>query len=458
MQILSKWRWNAMMNILRNRPSVGLSLLAAFTACSVLGVSFTRAQTPSPATKSASTGQTSGQGRAALYAALGDELTLYDVDVANAALVKQTSVTLPGNVQEAWPHPSMKYLYVAWSNGGPSYATLVTDPVSKGDRHGVSTFRIDSDSGALEALGEPASLPSRPIHITVDISGTYVLTAHNDPSGVTVHRINPDGTVGPLVKQPPDLDVGVYAHQVRVDPSRKTVILVTRGNGPTASKPEDPGALRIFDYNDGVLANRAAIAPGGGYNFQPRHLDFHPTQPWIFLTLERQNKIEVYKKLSDGTPSPEPSFVKETLADPERARPTQAAGTIHMHPSGKFVYLANRASSTTDFKGNQVFVGGENTIAVFSINQATGEPTAIQRIDTRGVSARTFAIDPSGKILVAANQVPILVRDGSGVKTVPASLAVFRVREDGKLDFARKYDVQADRGKTLFWMGIVPVH
>ena len=429
--------------------------LAMFMIFGLITAPISQAQTPGSAEKSTPTGQNSNADRLALYAAVGDELTQYDVDIVNAALVKRGSVTLPGNVQEGWPHPSMQFLYVAWSNGGPSYSILSTDRVPKGDRHGVSTFRIDSDSGALQLVGEPAPLPSRPIHVTVDNSGTHVLTAHNDPSGVTVHRINPDGILGALVQQPADLDVGVYAHQVRVDPSNKTVILVTRGNGPTAGKPEDPGALRIFDYNDGLLANRAAVAPGGGFNFQPRHLDFRPTQPWIFLTLERQNKLEVYRKLSDGTPSPEPTFIKETLADPQHARPMQAAGTIHMHPNGKFVYLANRATSTTDFKGQPVFAGGENNIAVFAINQATGEPTLIQNIDTRGMSARTFALDPGGRILVAGNQVPLMMRDGSNVRNVPASLAVFRVRADGKLDFVRKYDVNAGGGKNLFWVGMV---
>jgi 6-phosphogluconolactonase len=443
--------------ITRTCAKLGLTLGVIFAALNLPGVSIERAQTPASATKLAATGRTPGSGRVALYAAVGNELTLYDVDVANATLVRRSSITLPGNVQEAWPHPSMQYLYVAWSNGGPSYTTLLADPVPKGDRHAVSAFRVDSSSGALQPLGEPEPLPSRPIHVTVDISGTHVLTAHNDPSGLTVHRINPDGTIGSLVQEPAELDVGVYAHQVRVDPSNKTVILVTRGNGPTAHKPEDPGALRIFDYNDGLLANRAAIAPGGGFNFQPRHLDFHPTQPWIFLTLERQNKIEVYRKLSDGTPSPEPMFINGTLADPAHVRPTQVAGTIRMHPTGKFVYVANRATSTTNFKGNQVFAGGENTIAVFTINQVTGEPTMIQKIDTRGMSARTFSLDPSGRILVAANQVPFLVRDGSNVRTEPASLVTFRVRDDGKLEFAHKYDVEAGGDKTLFWAGIVPL-
>jgi 6-phosphogluconolactonase len=46
------------------------------------------------------------------------------------------------------------------------------------------------------------------------------------------------------------------------------------------------------------------------------------------------------------------------------------------------------------------------------------------------------------------------VRDGKDVKAVPASLAVFRVRGDGKLDFVRKYDVDVG-GSNMFWMGMI---
>jgi len=233
------------------------------------------------------------------------------------------------------------------------------------------------------------------------------------------------------------------------------VILVTRGNGPTRDKPEDPGALKILGYQDGLLTKRMSIAPGGGFNFQPRHLDFHPSGPWVFVSLERQSKIEVYRKQKDGTLSPEPLFVKDTLADPGHVRPGQAAGTIHAHPNGRFVYQANRASSTVDFEGKPVFAGGENSIAVFAINPDTGEPTLVQNIDTHGMHPRTFALDPSGRLLVAANQMPLQVRDSAGVRMVPASLAVYRIRGDGKLDFARKYDVETGGGKTLFWMGLV---
>lgn len=224
-------------------------------------------------------------------------------------------------------------------------------------------------------------------------------------------------------------------------------ILVTRGNGPSGNKPEDPGALKIFSYKDGLLMNRASIAPGGGLNFQPRHLDFHPSKAWVFVSLERQNRIEVSEKLKDGTLSPDPLFVKDTVAEPDHVRTGQEAGTIHIHPNGRFVYVANRASGTADSRGNPVFVGGENSIAVFAINQNTGEPTLIQNIDTRGMTPRTFALDPTARILVAANQLPLVIGEGINARIVPPNLAVFRIRGDGKLDFVRTYDVDAHDGK-----------
>jgi 6-phosphogluconolactonase len=319
----------------------------------------------------------------------------------------------------------------------------------------VSALRIDPASGALLLHGEPASLPSRPIFITTDIDGTHMLAAYNDPSGLTVHRILPDGTIGAQIPPAGPLDFGIYGHQVRVDPSGQTVILATRGNGPTARKAEDPGALKIFNFKNGVLANRLSIAPGGGFGYQVRHLDFHPSGRWVFVTLERQNQIHVYRRMVDGTLGASPLFVRDTLMDPGNVREGQAAASIHAHPGGRFVYVANRATGSVDFQGKQVSTGGENTIAVFSINPETGEPKLIQSAGTRGFQPRTFTLDSSGSFLAVANQSPLSVRSRSGVSTVPASLALFRVHRDGKLEFVHKYDVEASASRSLYWTGFV---
>jgi 6-phosphogluconolactonase (cycloisomerase 2 family) len=382
-----------------------------------------------------------------LYRSVGEELHHFDVDVGAASLTSRGTVTVPAGVQYVWPHPSRQYLYVASSNRGPG-ATSTT-----GDAHYLTAFRVDTATGALQAHGEPVMLPSRPIHMSLDRAGQFALTAYNLPSKVTVHRIDRDGTIGALMQQPAPLDTGIYAHQILATPDNRAVILVTRGNDPAGGKPEDPGALKVFRFADGVLSNVASVAPGGGYGFGPRHLDFHPTQPWVYVARERENTLDVYR-LDGERLSEAPLFVKDTLGQPRSPGGRQAAGTVHVHPSGRFVYVANRASATVPFEGQPVFQGGENTIAVYAIDQESGEPTMIQSAEARGYHVRTFALDASGQVMVAATIAPINVREGSRVVSVPACLSVFRVADDGRLDFVRKYDVETG-GKFQWWMGMV---
>jgi 6-phosphogluconolactonase (cycloisomerase 2 family) len=385
--------------------------------------------------------------KVALYANVGAALTHYDVDVAGAELTKRETVTLPAAVQYAWPHASSRYLYVATSSSAPGYGTQGTD-------HHVTALAIDPATGALTPHGEPIRLPTRPIHISTDIPAEYLLVAFNNPSAVRVYRINKDFTPGEEVKQGV-IDAGIFAHQVRTTPDNRLAILVTRGNEATPTKPEDPGALKVFDYKNGLLTNEVSIAPNGGKEFGPRHLDFHPTKPWMYVSIETQNKMYAYL-MEGGRINPEIAFRAETLAEPNNIRARQAAGTVHVHPNGRFLYGANRAEETTEFQGKQVFKGGENSIVVYSINQSTGEPTPIQHIETQKIHPRTFHIDPSGRLLVAEHNLPVNVRDGDTVRTVPAGLSVFRVGDDGKLTFARKYDVDVG-DKTMFWMGMVPL-
>ena len=148
-------------------------------------------------------GQSSMTTRNVFYASAGPELTLYSVDVDGAALVKRGTVSTAANIQYAWPHPSKKYLYVVSSDGGPGSSGAVgTAQGTGGAKHIANAFKIDPASGALTPHGETVMLSSRPIHASVDISGEYLLIAHNNPSSLTVLRINKDGTLGERVQQP----------------------------------------------------------------------------------------------------------------------------------------------------------------------------------------------------------------------------------------------------------------
>jgi 6-phosphogluconolactonase len=376
------------------------------------------------------------------YASVGPTLSLYDLDAEAAALTKRAAVALPANIQYAWPHPSRRSLYVVSSNGGPGIA---------GDKHFASALTIDPATGNLRLHGEPAALPSRPIHASVDASGAYLLTAHNNPSNVTVHRIDTDGTIGAPVAQPGNLDTGIYAHQILAAPGNRTVMLVTRGNNAAPGKPEDPGAIKIFGFNNGVLSNLASIAPknerGKGFGFGPRHLDFHPTKSWAFVSIERQNKLYVYRLDAESGLARDPMFVKDTLSDSTSPVP-QGAGPIHVHPNGRFVYVTNRTFPASGPGAREIALGGENSVAVFAIDQTTGEPNLVQNIDGRGLQLRTFGIDPTGRILVVAS----IMASADG--KLPAGISVMRIAADGKLTFVRKYDVDVG-SQQQFWSGIL---
>ena len=384
----------------------------------------------------------------ALYSTVGDEVTHYDVDVAAATLTPRNTIRVPANVQYAWPHPSRRFIYMATSSRGSAH-----DAVPARYNH-VSALRIDPRSGALSHYGAPVELPNRAVHICLDSQGRFLLSAHNAPKpGLTVNRINPDGTIGEQVTTAQPLDYGIYPHQVRMMPSDQAAIIVDRGNDATAAKPEDPGALRVFRFDDGILSQPDVIAPNGGYGFGPRHLDFHPTLPWAYVSLERQSALFVYRISQRGLEH-EAAFSRDLLADRANEKPRQLAGTVHVHPNGRFVYLINRASGTIDFDGTPVFNGGENSVVAFAIDPASGEPRLLQHADTRSYHVRTFAIDPSGRLLVTASITPLAVRQGNRVETVPAALSVFRIGGDGTLDFVRKYDVPT-HGKVHYWIGMV---
>ena len=86
------------------------------------------------------------------------------------------------------------------------------------------------------------------------------------------------------------------------------------------------------------------------------------------------------------TPKQTIHTVPKALLDKELFK---SASEIRVHPSGKFVYSANR---------------GHDTITAFRVNQDTGELTVIEVENVRGATPRNFNLDPSGRWLLAAGQ------------------------------------------------------
>jgi 6-phosphogluconolactonase len=65
------------------------------------------------------------------------------------------------------------------------------------------------------------------------------------------------------------------------------------------------------------------------------------------------------------------------------------AAEIEIHPNGKFLYASNR---------------GNDTIAIFAIDQTNGRLTLVAHVPTQGKNPRNFAFDPTAKWLLCTNQ------------------------------------------------------
>lgn len=298
-------------------------------------------------------------------------------------------------------------------------------------------MRIDPATGALSVVGKQAVLPGRAVHMTLDATDRYAVVAYNNPPGATTHAIAVMARWSPRLGRRSRWTSAItrtrFASALPTSTwwwSRAARALAMPGMLRHTRRAEG-GVLRRRQTEDARL-HRAQWR----HQLRSRHLDFHPTRPWVYVSLELENKLHMFG-LNNDQFSPDPLFVRETLVNPAFVAPSQMAGTIHVHPNGKTVYLINRANGTAEFEGRPFYAGGDNTMAVYSINQQTGEPTLIQSEDTRGMHARTFSIEPTGPLLVAAHNNAVEVRNNSSIGShiVPGGLSVFRVQDDGRLEF-----------------------
>jgi 6-phosphogluconolactonase len=62
---------------------------------------------------------------------------------------------------------------------------------------------------------------------------------------------------------------------------------------------------------------------------------------------------------------------------------------VHVSPNGRFLYGSNR---------------GHDSIAVFAIDERSGQLKPVEHVSTGGKTPRNFIIDPTGTFLLVANQ------------------------------------------------------
>jgi 6-phosphogluconolactonase len=293
-------------------------------------------------------------------------------------------------------HPSGQVLYSTGTVGGaPS----------------VVAYRIARDQGRarLAKIGSQPTRDGGAAHLATDRTGQALMSAQYGGGSVAIYPLGDDGSIGPqseLIKHRggsgvvPGRQDEPHAHWVGTSPDNRFVFVPDLGMDQVLVYRLDAERADLTPQGFGQLP------PGGG----PRHMKFHPSGKFIYVLNELALSVSVFAyDAEEGTMNL--MQTTETVSREAKAKERfVSASEIRVHPSGRFVYAANR---------------GHDTITALRIDSASGQLDFVECEPIRGSWPRNFNIDPTGKWLLAAG------RDSN-------TLAVFDIDPDsGELTYTR---------------------
>ena len=274
--------------------------------------------------------------------------------------------------------------YLAVSNNG-KFVYSVTESGGKFPGK-ISAFAFNETTGTLKFLNAQTSGGDNPCYVSVTKDGKWVAVGNYTGGNLSVYKTNTNGSLKPSAQFIQHKGTGpnkerqekAHVHSVVFSPDGKFLFV------------PDLGMDKVMIYKFKDISNLPlepadqdfqSTTPGAG----PRHIIFHPTKAYAYLINEMAGSVNVYdyKKGSLTT-------VQTIATHPESFTELPGSADIHISPDGKFLYASNR--------------GVENNIAIFSIDETSGQLTNIGYQSTLGETPRNFVIDPTGHFLLAANQ------------------------------------------------------
>jgi 6-phosphogluconolactonase len=277
---------------------------------------------------------------------------------------------------------------VAAELGNPTYVTISKDnrflyAVAKdGENGGVSALSLDVESGSLTPINQQMLPGASPCHVSTDSENRFVFSANYHKGTVDSHLVQENGSVGPAVstiqhegKGPDPRQEKPHTHFAGVTPNEKFLAVVELGTD----------ALITYKIGeDGTLTevSRLATRPGSG----PRHLTFHPNGHYAYLMTEFSSEVIVLSYDAESGQFTEKQYISTLPAD---FTENNQGSAIHISGDGRFVYAGNR---------------GHNSLAVFAVDEETGELSLVERVSSEGDWPRDFVLDPSETFIVGSNQ------------------------------------------------------
>jgi 6-phosphogluconolactonase len=267
-------------------------------------------------------------------------------------------------------HPNLRFLYAVGEAGGK--------------KAGVVAFAINAKTGNLTRLNDASSGGAGPCHLVVDATGKTVLAANYGGGSCCSIPIGKDGKLleGGSFFQHKGSSVlpnqkGPHGHSINMDKGNRFAFCA------------DLGLDKIIIYRlnaDSTMTLHAEFDTPRGSG--PRHFAFHPNGKWAYSNGEMSMTLIAADYEADKGVLKERQIIS-TLPKDEKRKGGSTAEVV-VHPSGKFVYVSNRDPY--------------NSIAIFSTNEKTGELTVVGH-EARGIKTpRNFAIEPTGKYMLVANQ------------------------------------------------------
>ena len=328
---------------------------------------------------------------------------LSELDLATGAL---TDAKLAGKVVSPSflaIHPTRKFLYAV-------------SEISNRDGKktgGVSAFAIAPASGELTLLNAESSEGAGPCHVSVDPAGKNVLVANYGGGSVASYHLGDDGKLSPAVSAiqhqgssvNPQRQKEPHAHSFNFDLQGKYAFAADLGLDQVLIYQVD-GATGKLTPNDPPFVK---VAPGAG----PRHFAFHPSGKYAYVINEMGNTVTAFAYDGGQGRLTEMQTISTLPANYQEVSHT---AEVVVHPSGKFVYGSNR---------------GHDSLAVYSVEDATGKLTLLEIAPTGGKTPRNFNVDPTGQFVLVGNQ------DDD-------TISVHRIGPDGNLKLLRN-DVRAPK-------------
>src|SRR4030095_610759 len=114
----------------------------------------------------------------------------------------------------------------------------------------------------------------------------------------------------------------------------------------------------------------------------------HPSGRFAYVCNEMKSSVTAFTYDAEKGTLAQIQTISTLPADKQDLKGNSTA-EIQVHPSGKFVYCSNR---------------GHNSLAIFTVDEKTGQLTAAGHQSTLGSTPRNFGIDPTGQLIVACNQ------------------------------------------------------